>query len=83
MSDPYIGEVRAFSFNYQPTGWLPCDGRLMPIMDNQALFSLIGPTFGGDGVSTFALPRIAPLATEESGAGLGYCIAVTGLVPPR
>ena len=83
MAQPYVGEVKAFSFNYQPEGWLPCDGRLLPIRDNQMLFALIGPIYGGDGVSTFALPKIPPLATDESGASLEYSIAVTGAFPPR
>ena len=82
MSDPYLGEVRAFSFNYQPAGWLPCDGRLVPIMDNQALCSLIGTTYGGDGESTIGLPKIPPLEAG-GGAGLNYCISVTGSFPPR
>ncbi|WP_288579623.1 MULTISPECIES: phage tail protein [Lysinibacillus] len=58
MSDQYLGEIRMFSGNYAPQGWAFCDGREMKISNNEALYSLIGTTYGGDGVSTFALPDL-------------------------
>lgn len=58
MGTPYIGEVRIFGGNFAPQGWALCDGRLLPIDQNQALFSLIGTTYGGDGSTTFALPDL-------------------------
>lgn len=58
MSDPYIGEIRAFGFNFAPVGWAFCDGALLSIADNSALFALIGTTFGGDGITTFGLPDL-------------------------
>jgi len=58
MSEPFIAEVRFFGFNFAPRGWASCDGQLLPIMQHQALFSLLGTTYGGDGRSTFALPDL-------------------------
>src|SRR5712664_3412650 len=57
---PLIGQVQLFAFSFVPAGWLPCDGRLMSIMQNQALFSLLGTTYGGDGRTNFALPNLKP-----------------------
>ncbi|MBL9132630.1 MAG: tail fiber protein, partial [Verrucomicrobiaceae bacterium] len=56
MSTPYLGEIRLMSFNFAPKGWAQCNGQLLPILQNQALFSLLGTTFGGNGTTTFALP---------------------------
>ena len=56
--DPILGQIMAIAFTYVPKGWLPCDGRLMSIAQNSALFSLLGTTYGGDGVTTFALPNL-------------------------
>jgi microcystin-dependent protein len=56
--DPYIGEIRLFSFDGIPRGWVPCEGQLLPIQQNQALFSLLGTTYGGNGVNNFALPDL-------------------------
>ncbi len=56
--EPYIGQVCLFGFNYAPRGWALCNGQLMSIGQNSALFSLLGTTFGGDGISTFALPDL-------------------------
>lgn len=56
MAEPFIGEVRIFSFSFAPKGWATCDGQLLPINQNQALFSLLGTTFGGNGQTNFALP---------------------------
>lgn len=58
MADPFIGEVRMAGFGFAPQGWATCDGQLMPISQNQALFSLLGTTFGGNGINTFALPDL-------------------------
>jgi microcystin-dependent protein len=54
MSDPFLGEIRLFPYNFTPVGWSPCDGRLLSIAENSALFSLLGNTYGGDGKVTFA-----------------------------
>ena len=58
MSEPFLGEVRMFGFNFPPRGWALCDGQILPINQNQALFSLLGTTYGGDGRTTFALPDL-------------------------
>lgn len=70
MSDPYIGELRAFPFNFSPKGWAPCNGQLLAINQNQALFALLGVTYGGDGRTTFALPDLR--GRTPVGAGNGY-----------
>ncbi len=58
MSEPYLGEIRAFGFNFPPKGWLTCSGQLLAINQNQALFSLLGTTYGGNGTTTFGLPNL-------------------------
>jgi microcystin-dependent protein len=58
MAEPFLGEVRMMSFSFPPKGWALCNGQLLPINQNQALFSLLGTTFGGDGRTTFALPNL-------------------------
>jgi microcystin-dependent protein len=58
MSDPFLAEIKIFSFQYAPKGWAFCNGQLMPIAQNQALFSLLGTTYGGNGQTTFALPNL-------------------------
>ena len=58
MSEAFLGEIRLVSFNYAPQGWTECNGQLLPIGQNQALFSLLGTTYGGDGRTTFALPDL-------------------------
>lgn len=58
MSNPYVGEIRAFAFNFAPQGWATCDGQLLSISQNTALFSLLGTTYGGNGQTTFALPDL-------------------------
>jgi len=58
MSDQYIGEIRMFGGNFAPEGWLPCDGRLLPISDYETLFTLVGAQYGGDGSTNFALPDL-------------------------
>jgi microcystin-dependent protein len=72
MADPFVAEIRIFPFNFAPTGWAFCDGQLLPLSQNTALFSLLGTTYGGDGKSTFALPDLqgsAPMH-PEMGPGL-------------
>jgi microcystin-dependent protein len=56
MAEPYVGEIRMFGGNYAPIGWALCNGQLLSISENEALYSLLGTTYGGDGVTTFALP---------------------------
>jgi microcystin-dependent protein len=73
MSAPFVAEIRIFACNFAPTGWALCDGQLMPISQNTALFSLLGTQYGGDGKSNFALPNLqgnVPIhTTQYSGAG--------------
>jgi microcystin-dependent protein len=65
MSQPYIGEIRIFAGNFAPAGWAFCDGQVVPISENETLFNLIGMTYGGDGVSTFALPDLQTGGVEQ------------------
>ena len=84
MGEPYLGEVRSFAFNFDPTGWLDCNGQILSIIENQPLFSLLGTTYGGNGETDFALPKIPPLETSQPGTGLTWRIcAVGGTYPPR
>lgn len=69
MADPYIGELKIFGGNFAPVGWMFCDGRLLAISEYEALFNLIGTTYGGDGVSTFALPDLRGRIPLHQGAG--------------
>lgn len=71
MSDPFVAEMRIFAGNFAPKGWARCDGQLMPISQNTALFSLLGTYYGGDGKSTFALPNLEGSAPMHSGQGPG------------
>jgi microcystin-dependent protein len=68
MSDPFIGETRWISWNYAPKGWAFCNGQLLPINQNQALFSLLGTTYGGNGQTTFALPDLRGRAPMHVGS---------------
>ena len=74
MSNPFVAEIRIFPFNFAPTGWAFCDGQLMPISQNTALFSLLGTTYGGDGKSTFALPDMQGNAPMQPGQGQGLSL---------
>jgi microcystin-dependent protein len=67
--DPYIGEIRMFGGNFAPQGWAFCDGQLIPISENDALFTLIGTTYGGDGQETFALPDLQGRVPIHQGNG--------------
>lgn len=69
--DPFFGEIRPFAFNYAPKGWAQCNGQLMAISQNTALFSLLGTTYGGDGRSTFALPNLMGSLVVHAGQGPG------------
>jgi microcystin-dependent protein len=69
VADPFVGEIRIFGFNFAPTGWALCNGQLLPISQNTALFSLLGTTYGGDGKSTFALPDFTGAAPMHAGTG--------------
>jgi len=71
MSDPFVAEIRMFAGNFAPTGWALCNGQLMPISQNTALFSLLGTFYGGDGKSTFALPDLQDSAPMHPGNGAG------------
>lgn len=76
--DAYIGEIRLFGGNFAPRSWAFCDGQLMPISQNTALFSLLGITYGGDGISTFALPDLRGRAPMHWGTGPGLSPVVLG-----
>ena len=81
MAQPFLGEIEAFPFNFAPNGWAFCAGQLLPISQNTALFSLLGTTFGGDGISTFALPDLRGRIANGSGQGAGlsfYDLGQTG-----
>jgi microcystin-dependent protein len=74
MADPFIAEIRIFPFNFAPNGWAWCDGQILPISQNTALFSLLGTTYGGDGKSTFALPDLQGRAPMHPGQGPGLSL---------
>lgn len=69
--DPFVGEIRAVGFNFAPRGWALCQGQLLPIAQNTALFSLLGTTYGGDGRTTFALPDLRSRLVVSPGQGPG------------
>ena len=71
MSDPFVAEIRMFGFNFAPTGWAQCNGQLLPISQNTALFSLLGTFYGGDGKSTFGLPNLEGSVPLNQGQGPG------------
>ena len=76
--EPILGQVELFAFAFAPTGYLPCNGQLLAIADNTALYSVIGTTYGGDGKTSFALPNLQPVTPQ----GPGYYIAFVGNFPP-
>src|SRR3989441_1971647 len=76
--DNFVAEIRIFPFNFAPKGWAFCDGQLMPISQNTALFSLLGTTYGGDGKSTFALPNFQGSAPLHPGQGPGLSLRDLG-----
>jgi len=69
MGEPFLSEIRIFAFNYAPRAWAFCNGQLLPINQNQALFSLLGTTYGGNGQTTFALPNLRGCVPIHSGQG--------------
>lgn len=71
MSEPFLGEIKLVGFNFAPRGWAFCDGQLLPINQNTALFSLLGTTYGGDGRTTFALPDLRGRVSIHPGTGAG------------
>ena len=78
MSDQFLAEIRIFPFNFAPTGWAFCDGQILPISQNTALFALLGTTYGGDGKSTFALPDMQGNAPMQPGQGQGLSLRDLG-----
>ncbi|WP_149202377.1 phage tail protein [Actinotalea subterranea] len=71
MADPFVGEIRMGAWTFAPTGWAFCDGQLMPISQNTALFVLLGTSYGGDGITTFALPDLRGASPVHAGQGPG------------
>jgi microcystin-dependent protein len=78
MSDPFVAEIRIFGFNFAPTGWAMCNGQILPISQNTALFSLLGTTYGGNGQSTFALPDMEGNTPMHPGQGQGLSLRDLG-----
>ena len=78
MADPFVAEIRIFPFNFAPRGWAWCDGQLLPLSQNTALFSLLGTTYGGNGMSNFALPDLQGRAAMQPGQGLGLSLRDLG-----
>jgi len=74
MADPFVAEIRIFPFNFAPRGWAWCDGQLLPLSQNTALFSLLGTTYGGNGKSNFALPDLQGRAPMQPGQGPGLSL---------
>lgn len=72
--DPFVAEIRIFPFNFAPKGWAFCDGQILPLSQNTALFSLLGTTYGGDGKSNFALPNMQGSAPMHPGQGPGLSL---------
>jgi microcystin-dependent protein len=85
MQEPWLGEISLVAFNFAPRGWAFCNGQLLPIAENTALFSLLGTTYGGDGTTTFALPNLQSRIALHFGEGtrLNYIIAVNGYFPSK
>ena len=80
MADPFVAEIRVFPFNFAPKGWAWCNGQILPISQNTALFSLLGTTYGGDGKSTFALPNLMGSAAMHPGQGPGLSLYDLGQI---
>jgi len=74
MADPFVAEIRIFPFNFAPKGWAWCDGQILPISQNTALFSLLGTTYGGNGKTNFALPDLQGRAPMQPGQGPGLSL---------
>ncbi len=78
MATPFIGEIRLFAGNFAPVGWALCDGSLLPIAENEALFNLIGTTYGGNGQTTFGLPDMRGRVPVHQGSGNGLSLRTIG-----
>src|SRR5215813_7928273 len=78
MSNPFVAEIRIFAGTFAPKGWALCDGQLLPISQNPALFSLLGTTYGGNGTSNFALPNLQGSAPLQAGQGPGLTLRDLG-----
>ena len=78
MADAYLGSIKLFSFNFPPKGWAFCDGQTMAINQNQALFALLGTTYGGNGINTFALPNLKQRIPVHFGQGAGLSNRILG-----
>jgi microcystin-dependent protein len=78
--EPFLGQVQLLPYNFAPSGWAFCEGQMLAISQNAALFSLLGTTYGGDGQHTFALPN---LMGKEPSPDMHYCIALSGIFPSR
>lgn len=76
--EPYIGEIRLFAYNFAPVGWMDCNGQLLSIAEYEALFALIGTTYGGDGITTFGLPDLSGRVPVHQGTGIGLSNYVIG-----
>jgi microcystin-dependent protein len=83
MAEPFLGEIRMFGGDFAPRGWARCHGQLLPISEHAPLFSLIGTTYGGDGIDTFALPDLREDNTPAGGLPITFIIALAGVYPPR
>jgi microcystin-dependent protein len=78
MTDQFVAEIRILPFNFPPTGWASCNGQVLPIAQNTALFSLLGTTYGGDGISNFALPNLQGQVVVGQGQGPGLSLYELG-----
>lgn len=78
MTDQFVGEIRMFAGNFAPTGWAFCNGQLIPISQNTALFSLLGTQYGGNGTTNFALPNLQGSTVLDSGSGAGLTPRIQG-----
>jgi len=78
--EPFLGQIQLLPYNFAPNGWAFCEGQLLAISQNTALFSLLGTTYGGDGATTFALPN---LKAKEPDPNTHFCIALEGIYPSR
>src|SRR4051812_44390564 len=76
MADPFVAEIRIYPFNFAPKGWAFCDGQLLPLSQNTALFSLLGTMYGGDGKSTFALPDLQGAVPMHTGVSQGPGLSI-------
>ncbi|RAO74756.1 phage tail protein [Dyella jiangningensis] len=78
MTQPYVGEIRLFPYTFAPNGWFDCDGRLLSIAEYEVLYTLLGTTYGGDGVNTFGLPDLRGRVPIHQGTGLGLSTYAIG-----